>query len=59
MRPKVRIECVIGDELVSTVMQTVLKHEGKGAFAFVLPVEHAEPASYVAGGEGAVERVAY
>jgi len=58
VRPKVRMECVVSDDLVSTVVETVLKHEGKGAFAFVVGVEQAHPASYVAAGEGAVEEVA-
>jgi len=55
VRPKVRVECVVGDDLVSTVVDAVLKHEGKGAFAFVVAVEQAYPASYVATGDGAVE----
>ena len=29
-RPKVRAECVVSDDLVSTVVDAVLKHEGKG-----------------------------
>lgn len=58
VRPKVRIECVVGDDLVSTVVETVLRHEGLGAFAFVVGVEQAHPASYVAGGQAAVEGVA-
>jgi nitrogen regulatory protein PII len=56
-RPKVRADCVVSDELVSTVVDAVLKHEGKGAFTFVVPVEQAHPASYVATGltvEGAI-----
>ncbi|HWH93870.1 MAG TPA: P-II family nitrogen regulator [Baekduia sp.] len=57
-RPKVRAECVVGDDLVSTVIDAVLKREGKGAFAFVLPVEQAQPMSYVATGAEAVEGVA-
>jgi nitrogen regulatory protein PII len=58
VRAKVRVECVVGDELVATAVETVLKHEGKGAFAFVIAVEQALPASYVAVGDGAVEGVA-
>ena len=57
-RPKVRAECVVGDDLVATVVDAVLKHEGKGAFTFVVPVEQAQPASYVAMGTEAVEGVA-
>jgi len=56
-RPKVRAECVVSDELVSTVVDAVLKHEGKGAFTFVLAVEQAEPASYVATGVSTTESV--
>ena len=58
VRAKVRMECVVRDELVSTVIETVLKHEGKGAFAFVVGVEQAHPESYVAAADGAVEGVA-
>jgi nitrogen regulatory protein PII len=57
-RPKVRAECVVGDDLVSTVVEAVLKHEGKGVFTYVVPVEQAEPMSYVATGGTAVEGVA-
>jgi nitrogen regulatory protein PII len=57
VRAKARMECVVSDELVSTVVDTVLKHEGKGAFAYVLAVEAAYPASYVAAGEGVAEGV--
>jgi nitrogen regulatory protein PII len=57
VRPKVRVECVVSDDRVSTVVDTVLKHEGKGAFAFVLDVEQAHPASYVAATEEAVADV--
>ena len=57
-RPKVRAECVVSDDLVSTVVDAVLKHEGKGAFTFVIAVEQAQPASFVATGAAAVEGVA-
>src|SRR3954453_11553747 len=57
-RPKVRAECVVGDELVSTVVDAVLKREGKGAFTFVVPVEQAPRMAYVATGAEAVEGVA-
>jgi nitrogen regulatory protein P-II 1 len=57
-RPKVRAECVVSDELVSTVVDAVLKREGKGAFTFVIAVEQANPMSYVATGVEAVEGVA-
>ena len=55
VRPKVRMECVLSEDRVSTVVDAVLKREGTGAFAFVLAVDEAHPASYVA---GEVERVA-
>jgi nitrogen regulatory protein PII len=57
VRPKVRMECVVSDDLVATFIETVLKHEGKGAFAYVIDVVDAQPAAYVASGEGAVESV--
>jgi nitrogen regulatory protein PII len=57
VRPKVRMECVVADDLVAMFIDTVLKHEGKGAFAYVLDVEQAQPARYVASAEGAVESV--
>jgi nitrogen regulatory protein PII len=57
-RPKVRAECVVVDKLVPTVVEAVLKREGKGAFTFVVPVEQAQPESYVATGLPAVEGVA-
>jgi nitrogen regulatory protein PII len=55
VRPKVRMECVVGDDLVGPIIDTVLKHEGKGAFAYVLDVEQAQPEKYVATGAAAVE----
>ena len=38
-RPKVRIECVSTEEQVRVILDTVLRHEGHGVFAFVVPVE--------------------
>jgi nitrogen regulatory protein P-II 1 len=58
VRAKVRMECVVSDELAATLVETALKHEGKGAFAYVVDVEQAQPASYVASGREAVEGVA-
>ena len=55
VRPKVRMECVVSDELVATFIDTVLKHEGKGAFAYVVDVEQAQPATYVASAGEAVQ----
>ena len=43
----------MSDELVDTVVEAVLKHEGKGAFTFVLGVEQAKPMAYVATGPAA------
>lgn len=57
VRPKVRLECVVGDDLVGPIIETVLKHEGKGAFAYVVDVEQAQPASYVGSPAAAVEGV--
>ena len=57
-RAKVRVECVVGDDLVSTVVEAVLNHPGKGAFTYVVPVEQAHPAHYVANGTQEVEGVA-
>jgi len=57
VRPKVRMECVVSDEMVAPFIDSVLKHEGKGAFAYVIDVEQAQPATYVATGDGAVESV--
>ena len=45
LRPKVKIECVVGDGDVQTIVDTVLKHARTGAIGdgkvFVLPVEEA------------------
>jgi nitrogen regulatory protein PII len=43
LRPKARIECVVGADHVSTVVDTVLKHAGERSFVVVLPVEQAYP----------------
>jgi nitrogen regulatory protein PII len=52
-RPKSRVECVAGDEYVSTVIDTVLKYAGERSFVFVLPVEQAYPTETVKIAEGA------
>ena len=57
VRPKVRMECVVSDDLVPVFVETVLRHEGLGAFAFVVNVEQAHPESYVARSNGAVAGV--
>ena len=46
-RPKARLECVVGDEHVSTVTDTVFKHAADRSFVFVVPVESAFPTETV------------
>jgi nitrogen regulatory protein PII len=45
LRPKLKIECVVADADVDTVVQTILKHARSGSIGdgklFVLPVEQA------------------
>ena len=45
LRPKVKIECVVADRDVQTIVDTILKHARTGAVGdgkvFVLPVEEA------------------
>jgi nitrogen regulatory protein PII len=45
LRPKVKLECVVADRDVQTIVDTVLKHARTGAVGdgkvFVLPVEEA------------------
>ena len=45
LRPKVRLECVVADEDVATVVDTILRHARTGQVGdgkiFVLPVEEA------------------
>ena len=45
LRPKVRLECVVSDEDVQTVVDTILRHARTGQVGdgkiFVLPVEEA------------------
>jgi len=48
LRPKTRIECVVGAEHVSTVVEKVLELGGERKFAFVLAVESAFPMDTVA-----------
>src|SRR5215208_8367982 len=42
-RPKARLECVVGDDHASTLVDTVIKIGGERTFAFVVPVETAYP----------------
>lgn len=46
-RPKARLECVVGADNVSTVIDTVIKHAPERSFVFVVPVEHAYPTETV------------
>jgi|SRR5215207_930962 len=55
LRPKTRLECVVGAEHASTVVDTVLKHGADRSFVFVVPVEQAYPAATVKTGALAVE----
>ena len=45
LRPKVKVECVVADRDVQTIVDTILKHARTGAVGdgkvFVLPVEEA------------------
>lgn len=51
LRPKARLECVVTDDRVSTIVEMLLKHEGNGAFVFVQGIEQAHPAAFVGAGE--------
>lgn len=42
-RPKSRLECVVGDDHASTLVDTVVKIGGERSFVFVVPVESAYP----------------
>lgn len=54
LRPKARLECIVGADHVSTVVDTVLKDGGERSFVFVSPVEQAYPAEAVKTDEVAV-----
>ncbi len=54
LRPKVRLECVVGSDQVSTVVDTVLKHTAERRFVFVVPVEEAYPTDTVTAAEATV-----
>jgi nitrogen regulatory protein PII len=47
VRPKARIEIVVGDDHVGTVADTVLENGGERTFVVVLPVEQAFPVATV------------
>lgn len=53
-RPKARLECVVGDEHASTVVDTVIMEGGERAFAFVVPVESAYPETTIKMDDAAV-----
>jgi nitrogen regulatory protein P-II 1 len=55
LRPKSRIECVVGADHTSTVVDTILKHGGERTFVFVVPVEQAFPTETVKTDAVAVE----
>ena len=42
-RPKSRLECVVGDDHATTLVDTVIKIGGERTFVFVVPVETAYP----------------
>ena len=47
LRPKARLECVVGDDQASTVVETVAKHGGDRYFAFTVLVDGAQPTDTV------------
>ncbi len=55
LRPKARVECVVGDEHVQTIIDTILKHAGERVFTFVVAIEQAQPMARVKGGEAALQ----
>ena len=42
-RAKARLECVVGDDHASTMVDTILAEGGDRTFVFVVPVESAYP----------------
>ena len=47
LRPKARLECVVGADHASIVVDTVVKHGGERYFVSVLAVEQAQPTETV------------
>ena len=47
LRPKARLECVVGPEHAQTVVDTVSKHGGDRYFVFVSSVDAASPTATV------------
>jgi nitrogen regulatory protein PII len=53
-RANSRLECVVGDEHVATVVDTVLKEGGERVFAYVVSVDGAYPVDTVKADEEAI-----
>lgn len=53
-RQKSRLECVVGDEHASTVVETVLAEGGERAFVYVMDVESAYPVDTIKADEVAL-----
>jgi nitrogen regulatory protein P-II 1 len=47
LRPKARLECVVGDEQAETVVDTVSKYGGDRYFVFVTSIDSASPTGTV------------
>jgi nitrogen regulatory protein P-II 1 len=47
LRPKTRIEAVVADDAVPTVVETIVKVGGEHTFVVVQPVDEAHPAELV------------
>ena len=47
LRPKSRIEAVVADDAVATVVETIVERGGEHTFVTVLPVEEAHPEELV------------
>ena len=54
LRPKYRVECVVGDEEAAIVGETVLKHAGERVLVLVVAVEDAYPTLTIKGAEPAL-----
>jgi nitrogen regulatory protein P-II 1 len=55
VRPKYRVEIVVGDEEATTVSDTVLKHAGDRVLVLVLGIEDAYPTATIKGAEAALQ----
>lgn len=55
LRPKTRLECVVGADLASTAFDTVVDNGGQRSFVFVVSVEQAYPTETVKVDEAAVQ----